>query len=168
MVHSHSDSESEDQLKDPLDGDREVLREEDEREKLLTASNGDASRKARRRSRRCEKRRQRKGHKDEDGTELYNIEEGGKDEVGYTSSRSSMENSRERETAALRTRVCMYGSIFGAISGTNVAIAVTYQGSTYHSGLCYYSHGLVFVSPWGNADVGEAWSKRKEDHNYLV
>ena len=105
MAHSHSDSESEDQLKDPLDGDQEVLKEEEEREKLLTASNGDASRKDRRRSRRREKRQKRKDYKDKEGTELYNMEEGGKNEAGYTSSRSSMESSRERETAVSRTRV---------------------------------------------------------------
>ena len=123
--HSDSDSDSEDQPKDPLEGDREVLKEEDEREKLLTASNGDASRRERRRSRRRDKRRKRKSYTDAEGTELFNMEEGGKDEVGYTSSRSSMESSRERETAASKTRVCT-APMFGAVSGSNVAIAVTY------------------------------------------
>ena len=97
-VVPHFDSDSEDQTKQPQDHDRDVLKEEEEREKLLTDPafhNSDRSavesKKARRRSRRRKKRGRRRDDEGEGETPLYKMEEGGTYDWSSTSSRSSME-----------------------------------------------------------------------------
>jgi len=111
---AHSDSESEDHNRDPLEDDRKVLREEEEREKLLTTSKvfkdgrheeGDGHRKERRRSRRRERKRRRKDGEYHEGTSLYKMEEGGRDSSSQLSSWSSIESLSEHESASSRTSV---------------------------------------------------------------
>jgi hypothetical protein len=110
---SHTDSESEDHNKDPLEDDREVLREEEEREKLLTTSESfkdghreEGARKERRRSRRRKRKERKKPATDHEGRALYKMEEGSRDSSSQLSSRSSTESLNGRETALSRTRVC--------------------------------------------------------------
>ncbi|MCJ1401926.1 hypothetical protein MMC11_005143 [Xylographa trunciseda] len=102
-VASHSDSDDGDLTKEPLENDRDLLREDFEQEELLEnpspRSNnhlGDGPRKERRRSRRRERKvRKKRRARNEGGSLLYEMEEGGKGSESATSSRSS----RERETA---------------------------------------------------------------------
>ena len=111
---SHSDSDDGDLTKEPLEYDRDVLREDFERAQLLenpTNSNnhlGDDRRRERRRSRRRDrKERKKRRAKDGGGTLLYEMEEGGKDDASATSSRSSM----EREAVPTQRRVCLSLSV---------------------------------------------------------
>ena len=107
---SHSDSDEGDLTKGPLENDRDVLREDFERAQLLEDPSihsnnhlGDGRRRERRRSRRRErKERKKRRARDEGGTLLYEMEEGGECDTSATSSRSSM----ERETAPIQRRVC--------------------------------------------------------------
>ncbi|MCJ1379751.1 ectonucleotide pyrophosphatase phosphodiesterase [Xylographa soralifera] len=107
-VASHSDSDDGDLTKEPLENDRDVLRDDFERAQLLenpsTHSNnhfGDGRRRERRRSRRRErKERKKRRTRDEGGTLLYEMEEGGEGDASATSSRSSM----ERETVSPQRR----------------------------------------------------------------
>ena len=110
---AHSDSESEDHSKDPLEDDREVLREDEEREKLLTTSKvfkdgrheEDGGRKDRRRSKQRERKRRPKRESKLEGISLYRMEEGGGDSSSQLSSRGSIESLSEHKTASSRTRV---------------------------------------------------------------
>ncbi|MCJ1414838.1 ectonucleotide pyrophosphatase phosphodiesterase [Xylographa parallela] len=107
-VVSHSDSDEGDLTKGPLENDRDVLREDFERAQLLEDPSihsnnhlGDGRRRERRRSRRRErKERKKRRARDEGGTLLYEMEEGGECDTSATSSRSSM----ERETAPIQRR----------------------------------------------------------------
>ncbi|MCJ1433010.1 hypothetical protein MMC27_002369 [Xylographa pallens] len=107
-VVSHSDSDDGDLTKEPLEDDRDVLREDFERAQLLENPSihnnnqlGDGRRRERRRPRRRErKERKKRRARDEGGTLLYEMEEGGEGDTSATSSRSSM----ERETAPSHKR----------------------------------------------------------------
>ncbi|MCJ1395696.1 hypothetical protein MMC18_008582 [Xylographa bjoerkii] len=107
-VASRSDSDDGDLTEQPLENDRDVLREDFEREELLEnpaihSNNhlGDGRRRERRRSRRQErKNRKKRRTRDEAGTLLYEMEEGGEGSTSANTSRSSM----ERETAPLQRR----------------------------------------------------------------
>ena len=96
---SQSDSDDESLTGDPLEKDRDVLREDFERDQLLENSSihknnhlGDGRWREMRSSRRRErKKRKRRRTRDGDGILLYEIEEGGKGNASATSLRSSME-----------------------------------------------------------------------------
>jgi hypothetical protein len=107
----NSDSDFEDLPRDPLEDDREILNEEEEREKLLTSPEAWRDRhaagtgKVRKRSRRRERKRNKRRDNGEEGTEFFNMEEGEKGRRSNASSRSSLESSRERESTMARARV---------------------------------------------------------------
>ena len=170
----NSDSESEDHTKDPLEDDREVLREEDEREKLLTTStafndgrHGDRerARKQRRRSKRREQKRRRNGGNDDEGTSLYKMEEGGRQSSSQLSSRGSMESFAERETASSRTRVR-----FTHPRSIRMLIAVAAAGKSLpcYSHLHHHSYDLMPFDTRGLQDVRRPPQKEEGQHCLTV
>lgn len=109
-VSSHSDSDPDDSTKEPLELDRDVLIEDFERDQLLadpSTTDGTnhlrSSKRERRRSRR-RARRKKMGKKDEAGSLLHEMEEGGRDNASTASSRSSVEPER----TPFRKKVCSW------------------------------------------------------------